>query len=198
MLVLSNCLIDRSRVGLPGFAGRQGPAGRRRARPSQTQPLHPAIRRHQVRQPHVGGQDPPTSTWCSPPWRSATGLSTKPVGALRNSSAPHAATAPQRSAPVDKCSPLPTRCPTRSQKHWIRSTATIRTKLAQLGARHASAMLSAPCRRCRLSSGVAQAGKDLWRGAGFLVEGDVCLADSFPSLTRPDTANYKADKLQRR
>ena len=39
-------------------AGRQGPECRRRARPGQTQPVHPADRRDQERQPRPGGQDP--------------------------------------------------------------------------------------------------------------------------------------------
>jgi hypothetical protein len=39
-------------------AGPQGPACRRRARPRQPQPLHPTVRRHQVGQPHTGGQNP--------------------------------------------------------------------------------------------------------------------------------------------
>ena len=39
---------------------------------------------------------------CSPRWPSSTGSSTKPVGASRNSSAPHAATAPSRSKPAAK------------------------------------------------------------------------------------------------
>ena len=44
----------------------------------------------------------------------STGSNTKPVGASRNSCAPHAATAPSRSVQEDKLSPPPTLYPTTS------------------------------------------------------------------------------------
>jgi hypothetical protein len=73
-----------------------------------------------------------TSTSRSQPWLSATGSSTKQVGASRSSSAPRAATAPCRSEPDNKPLPPPTSYPTTSARPSPRSThLTVRANLPE-------------------------------------------------------------------
>ena len=60
-------------------------------------------------------------------------IESKPVGASRNSCAPHAATAPSRSKQGDNCSLPPTHCPRISAKRSLKSASTLNTKLSQLG-----------------------------------------------------------------
>ena len=60
-------------------------------------------------------------------------MSTKPGAASRNSSAPHAATAPSRSAPADKSSPRPTHYPTTCAKRSPKSADNLNTRMSQLG-----------------------------------------------------------------
>lgn len=59
----------------------------------------------------------------------------KPVGTSRNSSGPHAATAPSRSKPDARSSPPPTHSLTNSATLSPKSAADLNTKLSQVGFR---------------------------------------------------------------